>query len=196
MRLPMPTLAAGPPQIIYKTVGCNSRNMKKIILILLFLSSNLIVSQNQYATKISESGKKMSEAIIANDYETLADFTYPVIIEMMGGRTNMIQATEDAISQMRNQGYVVSKIKFGKPENIFDAGDELHCLMPQTLEIKNPKGTIINNSYLIAVSKNQGEKWYFVDTADLTNENIHKLFPNFNSELSIPMKKAPEFIPN
>lgn len=170
--------------------------MKKAIIALLFLSSNLIVSQNEFAAKIIESSEKMSEAILASDYETLADYTYPAIVEMMGGRTNMIQVIENAIVQMRSEGYDISKINFGAPEKIFDAGDELHCLMPQILEIKTSEGTIINKSYLIAVSLNQGDQWYFLDTADLTNENIYKLFPNFNSNLSIPVKKDPEFIPN
>jgi hypothetical protein len=47
MRLPMPTLAAGPPQIIYKTVASNLRNpMSKLI-----FSIFLLVSINIYGQK-------------------------------------------------------------------------------------------------------------------------------------------------
>ena len=170
--------------------------MKKAILALLFLVPNLVVSQNEFATSILESSEKMGEAVLASDYETLADYTYPVLLELMGGRANMIKVAENAMKQIQNQGYKLSDFEFGRPEKIFQAGDELHCLLPQTLKIKSLDGTIINKSYLIAVSLNQGDSWYFVDTADLTNENVYELFPNFNTKLSIPIKKEPEFIPN
>jgi hypothetical protein len=55
MRLPLPTLAAGPPQIIYKTVGSNAKTGKKIImknsliliLLLSFSISGAIAQQNE-----------------------------------------------------------------------------------------------------------------------------------------------------
>lgn len=171
-------------------------NIHKVLVLILITSTQFLFAQNEFEAEIIESSQKMGDALVTYDYQTLADYTYPKIIEMMGGNDKMIEITENAIEQMRQQGFEFSKINFGKPTKIYEAGNELHSLLDQTIEIKKTSGTIISKSYLLAISLDKGERWYFLDTADLTNETVYELFPDFNSDLSIPEKKQPQFIPN
>ena len=170
--------------------------MKNIIIAFLVLLPNLLIAQNKFESEIIKSSQTMGDALLKYDYQILAEYTYPLIIEMMGGKTKMIQITENAMEQIKQQGFEFSKINIGKPGKVHQAGEELHCLLPQTIELKNQDGTIINTSYLIGISLDKGEKWYFIDTAGLTNESAYELFPDFNSDLTIPPKTQPEFIRN
>ncbi|QIE58203.1 hypothetical protein G5B37_01065 [Rasiella rasia] len=170
--------------------------MTRVLFVFLLCSSNLLLSQNQFEDKIIEDSTIMADAIKRGDFETLADYTYPYIIELMGGRDTMISLTENATTQMKQQGIDFKTVVLGKPAEIYKAGEELHCLVPQTIELTTPQGIIVNKSYLLAVSSNNGKRWYFIDATQLTDENVLDIFPNFNSNLKIPAQTPPEFISN
>ncbi len=66
--------------------------------------------------------------------------------------------------------------------------------MPQTVFMKVPNGKMKQESHLLAISKDNGVYWYFIDTVKLTDENVKSVLPNFNSDLKIPAKKEAVFI--
>ncbi|MBX2827509.1 MAG: hypothetical protein KTR22_05070 [Flavobacteriaceae bacterium] len=160
------------------------------------LLATIGVSQNPYEAQITNDSRAMGKAFISQEYKSLAEYTYPLVVEMVGGKDGMIAILGDTMGKMKEQGLEFSKIEFGKPSQVHPAGDELHCLLLQTLHLKTPNGTVISNSYLLGISQNQGKKWYFLDVADLTNETVYEMFPEYNSELVIPAKQEPQFIPN
>jgi len=171
--------------------------MKKIFLIILFSIIILNVEgQNKYSEKITKSGNEIAIAIKTNDYAKIVDFTYPKKIKLMGGKSEMIAVVKKGMKRMENEGVKFSEILIGEPQEIFQAGIELHCLVPQKIIITNRKGKVTNNSYLLAISRDTGKTWYFLDTSQLTNENATELFPNFNKELKIPEKLKPKFESN
>ncbi len=170
--------------------------MKVILITLLLLINGTLISQNEYENSIVEQSKIMSDAIFNGEYEVLADYTYPLIIEMMGGKDSMMRIIENAMDNMKNQGFSFSNIDIGKPSRVYEAGDELHCIMSQTIELKNSEGTLKSKSYLLGISKNDGKNWFFIDTGQLTNETVYEMFPDFNSDLIIPETEQPEFISN
>lgn len=169
--------------------------MKYHIIITLFLSLSFSIAtaQNKFADAINAAGSELAQAMVSKDYEILADYTYPKIIEMMGGRKRMITIVGSGMERMADQGLRFSKVEIGAPEEIFQAGSEIHCLVPQKTVMTNGSGTATNNSYLLAISNTNGERWYFLDIAQLTNENAKELFPEFNSNLKIPAKTPPIF---
>jgi hypothetical protein len=52
-------------------------------------------------------------------------------------------------------------------------------------------GKIVNSAYLLAISKDGGKYWYFLDINRSTYKLIPKLFPNFNKDLVIPEPTPP-----
>jgi hypothetical protein len=57
--------------------------------------------------------------------------------------------------------------------------------------MKVPEGRIVSKATLIAISNNNGKKWYFVDTAGKDFQTMRKTFPNLNEGLIIPEKERP-----
>ncbi len=165
------------------------------LFLILILSINSF-AQNKYSENIIQQGNVMGNAMESGNYELLASYTYPSIAALMGGKEQMINSIEIAMSEVKRQGFKITEVKLGEPQKIYIAGDELHCLVPQTIIMSYDKGQLVNDSYLLAASKDEGKSWYFIDTAQLTQENAAEIFPEFNSNLKIPDKKTPRLISN
>lgn len=95
---------------------------------------------------------------------------------------------------MEQQRIRFETVVIGEPSKTVNAGEEIHCLIPQTILMKVPKGKMKSETYLLAVSKDNGDNWFFIDTVNLTMENVKTVLPNYNSDLKIPTKKQPKFI--
>ena len=137
---------------------------------------------------------QMTHAFISNDYETLVKFTYPSLVEKAGGLEKSIEQVKKDIEDLKEQGVTFDSISIGQPTIFVSAGEEIHTLIPQTLFLNVPRGTLMSESFLIAITKDEGLTWYFIDTAEIDNNNVKKTLPNYNSDLKIPPKKDPILI--
>ena len=106
----------------------------------------------------------------------------------------MVSIIKKGKVEMEQQGISFETVTIGKPSETVKAGDEIHCLVPQTIFMKVPKGKIKSETYLLAVSKDNGSNWFFIDTVNLTLDNVKTVLPNYNADLKIPTKKQPKFI--
>ncbi|MHA7060248.1 hypothetical protein ACWGOQ_0023705 [Aquimarina sp. M1] len=169
----------------------------KVTLSFILLICTNSYGQNKYNEVIISEANKMISSLKEKDYQTLInDYTYPKLLELSGGNTNMLNQITTQIKRMEDGGARISDVAIGEPKKIFVAGDELHCLVPQKLVLKVPKGKVITNSFLLAISRNNGEKWYFLDTNQLDPVRANQLFPEFNQDLQLPEKRDPTFIPD
>jgi hypothetical protein len=145
---------------------------------------------------VREQADLLAKALLKDDYVTVLRFTYPKIVEMVGGSERMINLIKQGKDQMAQQGVGFDTVEIGEPSKIVTAGEEIHCLISQTIFLKVPKGRMKTESYLLAVSKDQGNHWFFIDAVNLTLDNVKSIVPNYNSDLKIPEKKQPQFIPD
>ena len=66
------------------------------------------------------------------------------------------------------------------------AGDELHAIVRAKRILKAPGGRQIQDTFMIAISGDEGRNWTFVDGPQLTPKHIEALFPDFNEALEFP----------
>jgi len=144
--------------------------------------------------KIKEQAELTAKSLLEDDYESLLKFTYPKVIELVGGRERMISIIKNGKAEMKQQGISFESVTIGEPSETVKAGDEIHCLIPQTVFMKVPKGKMKSESYLLAVSQDNGNNWFYIDTTNLTMDNVKMVLPNYNSDLKIPVKNEPQFI--
>lgn len=168
--------------------------MKKTyyIFILLFFA-NYTFSQNQFSEKIKSDCEKMANALLQKNYSTIIDYTYPKLVEMAGGKQALLNATKSAFEKM-DESFIIEKITFGVPQKIYVAGKELHCIVPETLSINTNKGKMQATYSLLAISRDNGNKWYFIETHKFTPKFMKTIFPNFNYNLVIPENTKPIII--
>jgi hypothetical protein len=168
--------------------------MKYHILILVLSAFSSFAQIDKKAIKTQ--AEQTAEALMKDDYETMLKFTYPTVVDMIGGRDKFITVVKQGKDGLAQQGITIMQVTMGEPGETVKAGDEIHCLVPQTLILKLENGKLKSESHLLAISNDQGKNWYFVDTAQLTADNIKIILPNFNNDLKLPEKTQPQFIPD
>lgn len=138
----------------------------------------------------------MGQLLLKKDFDAFSAYTYPKILEMMGGRQKMVQTLKKGADDMAAEGAGFTNFTFGKPSPIIHTGDELQCTLPQTIEMKVSKGRLVTESTLIAISSDNGKTWYFMDTSGKNIDELRKILPNLSPQLVIPKRGQPILYPN
>jgi hypothetical protein len=157
-------------------------------IIALGLSAIAFAQAEDHSGQIRKGAGDVGAALLAGNYGTVLDLTYPAIVEIMGGREEALGVIEKQMSTIREKGISLTSFKVGDPSEIKAGGSELFAAIPTTLEMKAPQTKIVANSYLVAVSSNQGKSWFYADGSNLTPELMNTIFPKFPKELKLPEK--------
>ena len=166
--------------------------MRQLTFLLTFLTTLTFAQVD--SDVIKKQAELTAKALLNDDYETLIKFTYPKVIELLGGRDKMISLIKKGKIEMGQQGISFDKVIIGKPSKTVIAGDEIHCLVPQTVYMKVPKGKLKSETQLLAVSRDNGSNWFFIDAVSLNKDNIKRVLPNYNFDLVLPTKSEPIFV--
>lgn len=161
---------------------------KKIWIIILIISSSFGFAQTENK-KLNSQLEEMKNIMLNGNYEKLADYTYPRVIEIMGGKSNMIKVIKQSMNKIKNDGFSIINLKYINSSEFLRKGDELQCSLTQIIVMKTPKGKIESEYTLIAIFKDNGQNWTFIDTSGKDKETMIKYFPNLHNEISITPKK-------
>ena len=145
---------------------------------------------------IKHQALKMMDFLIKRNCDSFIEFVYPKIIEMFASKKEAMLAITNSWKKSDADSMKIIKFKLGEPSKIISQEDELQCTIPQSLEFENPKSQVIVKSTLIAISRDKGEKWYFIDAFGKNREKIKSIFPNISNQLIIPEQAKPELIKN
>lgn len=166
----------------------------KFVALLLIISafsgySQMTSSENFILTTvIKKQANEMGNAFIIADYKSFVKFTHPTLIQLMGGENKMITTLTKTINDAKSQGVSFLSIAFDNPTKIIENKNELQCTIKQHLTAQVTNGKVTNSSILIAVSLNNGKKWFFIDTTNKNITQMRQLLPNLSSEIVIPNK--------
>ena len=105
----------------------------------------------------------MAAATTKKDFGKVADLTHPIVIELNGGREEMISKTSNLMKQMSESGYYVEGVKIGSPSDTVQEGKETFATISQEVVVRFPAGKIVSKSFILAISENKGKTWKFVD---------------------------------
>ena len=144
---------------------------------------------------IKRQAQELCDATIKGDFNRVADLTYPKLIEIFGGREALISQAKAAVSEMESQQYRIVSIEVGEPHDIVEVKNEIFAIVPSTMRIKAPGGVLVGEAFMIAVSKDGGQQWTFVDSSAAKDDDagFKTLFPDAANQLRIPEQKQPVF---
>ena len=158
----------------------------KYVLFSLMLLNSALNTKAQDTLKMVSTAKLMLDAMFQEDYETLIRYTYPKAIEIGGGKEQMLETVKTNMSKVKSAKMSFHSAKLLPHGKIYQAGKELHCILPHTLVLKMEVGYISGMGQLLCISADGGKNWTYVDVGDKSPEKIKKLFPDFNPDLKIP----------
>lgn len=162
---------------------------KRLFLLFLVLLSSLSVFKAQTNdNNLNSQLQLMRKYFLEGNYSQFANFVHPEVSKMMGGKTKMIQATQDAINKMKKDGFSFIDLKLKNPSKFIKNGKETQFTITQEILMKTPKGKILAEYTLIGISNDNQKNWKFIDTSGKTKETMHKYFPFLSKDLIIKPK--------
>lgn len=135
----------------------------------------------------------MGRAFVAKDYTEFAKFTHPDVSRKFGGNQRMAELIKYSFRNFDSEGVKFTGISFTEPSEIIKEGSELQCTLHQMIEMDVNGEEVTANTTLIAISRNGGKNWYFIDTAGQSLEAMQKLIPNLSSKLVLNSTQEPSF---
>jgi hypothetical protein len=169
--------------------------MKTYLILFIFLltAGNTFSQNNNLTTKLLEQADDMGKKFIAKDYSGFLKYSHPKVVKTMGGEAKMIADTKKEIESLENEGVTFLSIKFGAPDKIITIENELQCTFPEMIEMQVTGGKLTTTTTLIAISTDNGNNWYFLDTGGNNLYSMKMLLPNLSDELDIPIPSDPIF---
>ena len=160
-----------------------------------------LANRDARAEQIRKLAAEDGVALASGNYARLADLTYPKLVELLGGRDEMIEMLRRGSEDMKAHGSAILATEVSAPKDIVVAGDKQFAIVPMVVRIHVPEGSLRSNGYLIALSEDRGNTWKFIDGAGLhkaaetERETLAKIVPGFPVQLSLPEWQPPVLEP-
>lgn len=166
--------------------------MKKSLLFSFSAIAFLVVSAQPMSSIIKAQALEMGRALVTGDAKSFSRFMLPELLDA-GNSTGQAGMTMDsAFAIFKSFGGKVEKITYGNPGKIVEYKKELQSTLPQTTEITSPFADVVLNSTLVAISRDNGKNWYFVDVSMGKIKELKARLPNLSPELVVPEPTPPK----
>jgi hypothetical protein len=141
---------------------------------------------------LAKYGKQMEDAATSYNNAKLVDLMYPKIVEQAGGRDKLLELMTTGQKEMGEQGVRVKSTTLGDPIQVMTEGSKMYAVLPETIVLNAPGGTLTNRGCLIGISDDAGKTWSFVDGA-AGEKTIRGFVPELPKDLKIPDREKPVF---
>jgi hypothetical protein len=145
--------------------------------------------------RLHAQAEESSRAFMEGNFERLADFTHAKVVELMGGREKMAEFVRKGMADMKEQGFeTLSYTPAAAPTQVLREGRQLYAILPAKLRMRTPGGAVfISESFMIAVSADDGKNWRFVSGAAADAPRLKLLMPEVADKLKLPpVRNYPE----
>ena len=168
--------------------------MKRISALLVFTFYSSICLAQPKESILKSQALDMGKAMVAGDSRSFAKYMLPELITVGGGTDKVVHMMDSMFVMLEGFGGEVKKITYGNPGKIIKFNKELQTTLPQTTEITSSIADIILTSTLVAISRDNGNNWYFLDPSMNRAEQLKGKLPPISPELKVPPPQ-PKLIP-
>ncbi|MHA3788906.1 hypothetical protein ACX0HA_11890 [Flavobacterium hauense] len=165
-----------------------------IFTIIFFITFSSHAQNDDALTKtMLEQANDMGEKFVAANYKAFLQYTYPRTIEGMGGEAMALHKIETDMQSVKDEGITIINITFGAPTKIIKVGNDLQSTLPQIMVMRIPHGKVTSTTTMLAISNDNGKKWFFLDTVNYNHADMKMLIPNLSDQIIIPERADPSF---
>ena len=134
--------------------------------------------------------EEWAEAYVREDFVKVVSLMNPKQVELAGGPE---RAASVLSSTLKREGVKMLALEVGEPEEIVAAGGELFAVVPTRLKMREPRGVVVGDGFLVGASGDGGGTWTFVDGSGGRAEvMIKSLLPAAAGKLKLPALKPLE----
>lgn len=141
------------------------------------------------AKRLQEQAEESGRAFIEGDYGRLADFTYPKLVELLGGREKLVEVVRKGVEGMKAEGFVPLSSAPSAPVQVLKAGRQTYAIVPLKFKMRAPGQLLVSDSFMIAISDDGGKNWKFLSGASVDEARLKILLPDAAGKLKLPTVK-------
>ncbi|HEX8559268.1 MAG TPA: hypothetical protein VF668_14275 [Pyrinomonadaceae bacterium] len=138
------------------------------------------------ARQLRAQAEECNRAFVEGDFGRLADYTYPKLVTLLGGREKMVDYLRKSVAEMKADGFEPLSYAPSEPTQVLRAGRETYAVVPATLRMRAPDGVLVSESFMIAVSADGGKTWKFLSGGSATPAQLRALLPRVAGRLRPP----------
>jgi hypothetical protein len=132
-------------------------------------------------SRLKKQAGEMTAAFVARNFERMADLTYPDLLELLGGKGNMVSQLKKEVSGWDAAGFQILAIPVDEPKQVVKSRDYLLAVVPVTMRVKMGKDVLTQKSSYIGVSRDDGQTWTFVGGRLGNKQRLKVLFASVPS---------------
>lgn len=169
--------------------------MKSVFFVMIAVALSLVGRSQPLETTVKSQALEMGKAMVAGDTKTFSRYILPELLKEGGGAAKVINMMDSAMIMFRSIGGKVSRITYGNPGRLIKFNKELQTTIPQTTVITSMIADAELSSTLIAISRDEGKNWYFLDQNLSQARELKDKLPALSPELVIPPPAKPRITP-
>jgi hypothetical protein len=135
--------------------------------------------------KIRVQAQDMQEKFMAGDLDGFVSYIHPDVVEGMGGADRIKKVMAPTLSTMIES---IDTTSIGEISDVIEDGDRLVAFVPVETSYKFPDGSVLQKSYRIACSADDGQTWTFLDGQGSKDQEdyFRSMFPVLTKQIPFP----------
>jgi hypothetical protein len=147
------------------------------------------INMGQARASLKAAAEQVRVAFLHEDHGRLADLMHPELLKSMGGREKCVAWLTAEAADLKGKGFKFSEVVLSEPSEIAEGKESIYAIVPQTIKMSGPfgaKGT--TESALIAVSRDRGVTWRFVDSTGFAGDRskVGGILRDFPDQVALP----------
>jgi hypothetical protein len=139
--------------------------MKKIfeyVLVLLLMagSSRAALSEAEQRANVKLQLRQMHEALMREDLDSFLTFMPTDLLAQFGGHDSLVKVMKPTLKQVLA---ALKSFSIGEPSNIYRHGQQLQCLISDTVVALVDTGLVSTLEESLGVSNDSGKSWKFIN---------------------------------
>jgi hypothetical protein len=126
------------------------------------------------------------------DFEGMLAYLPPRVIARSGGRAAVLRELKDQFAQARSLGVERMEALPGRAPMPRQFGSLLASIVPVTAVLHSIHLDLTQQTHVLAVSSDQGKRWFFVLLYQATQAELNAWFPEFGGRVVVPDDPAPQ----
>lgn len=134
--------------------------------------------------------RALGDATVAKNFEKVADFTHPTIVEKAGGRDRIVELSRRGFEQMETGvGIKLVGFRVGAMEQEAKVGNEIFVLLLTTVVMEASDGRFESDGSMVGMSSDNGVNWKFVN--GFNQPQFEALFPELKGRIKVKETGTP-----
>jgi len=156
----------------------------RLIFLLLFGFISFSASHGQQM--IQEKAQEYVDAFIKSEFAKVASLTHPELVAKNGGEDYVISDLKAERISSSAEGLLYNSGSVSEPAKIIQHEGEIQAVVPVEYILQLVDTEYKNSSYLLAVSKDEGRTYTFVNLMQFDGGSLREFISNVSPDIIIP----------